>query len=86
MNNLDNRISNPDQLLTTDVERFCTSITELYSNISKPMLDIVIYVQRLAVTIGGQVSYDGCCCIGEPMKHAATLLQSQRGFEVVAIV
>lgn len=54
MNNLDNRISNPDQLLTTDVERFCTSITELYSNISKPMLDIVIYVQRLAVTIGGQ--------------------------------
>ncbi len=55
MNNLDNRISNPDQLLTTDVERFCSSITELYSNISKPILDIVIYVQRLAVTIGGQV-------------------------------
>lgn len=55
MNNLDNRISNPDQLLTTDVERFCSSITELYSNVSKPMLDIVIYVQRLATTIGGQV-------------------------------
>ena len=55
MNNLDNRISNPDQLLTTDVERFCSSITELYSNISKPLLDIVLYVQRLAVTIGGQV-------------------------------
>jgi len=54
MNNLDNRISNPDQLLTTDVERFCTSITELYSNISKPLLDIIIYVQRLSVTIGGQ--------------------------------
>ena len=57
MNNLDNRISNPDQLLTTDVERFCSSITELYSNISKPILDIVIYVQRLAVTIGGQVRF-----------------------------
>ncbi len=56
MNNLDNRISNPDQLLTTDVERFCSSITELYSNISKPILDIVIYVHRLAVTIGGQVN------------------------------
>ena len=56
MNNLDNRISNPDQLLTTDVERFCTSITELYSNISKPLLDIIIYVQRLSVTIGGQVT------------------------------
>lgn len=57
MNNLDNRISNSDQLLTTDVERFCSSITELYSNISKPLLDIVIYVQRLAVTIGGQVFF-----------------------------
>nr|QST14993.1 ABCD3 protein [Diaphanosoma celebensis] len=54
MNNLDNRISNPDQLLTTDVERFCSSITELYSNISKPLLDIIIYVQRLSATIGGQ--------------------------------
>lgn len=54
MNNLDNRITNPDQLLTTDVERFCNSIVELYSNISKPMLDIVIYVQKLAFTIGGQ--------------------------------
>jgi len=54
MNNLDNRISNPDQLLTTDVERFCSSITELYSNLSKPLLDIIIYVQKLSVTIGGQ--------------------------------
>jgi len=54
MNNLDNRISNPDQLLTTDVERFCSSITELYSNISKPLLDIIIYVQRLTASIGGQ--------------------------------
>ena len=57
MNNLDNRITNPDQLLTTDVERFCNSIVELYSNISKPMLDIVIYVQKLAFTIGGQVAH-----------------------------
>lgn len=56
MNNLDNRISNPDQLLTTDVERFCSSITDLYSNISKPLLDIIIYVQKLSATIGGQVT------------------------------
>ena len=55
MNNLDNRISNPDQLLTNDVDKFCTSITELYGNISKPMLDIVIYVHKLTATIGGQV-------------------------------
>lgn len=35
MNNLDNRISNADQLLTQDVEKFCHSLTDLYSNLSK---------------------------------------------------
>ncbi|XP_064108948.1 ATP-binding cassette sub-family D member 3-like [Macrobrachium nipponense] len=54
MSNLDNRISNADQLLTQDVEKFCDSIVELYSNISKPILDILIYVQKLTQAIGGQ--------------------------------
>ena len=35
MNNLDNRISNADQLLTQDVEKFCDTLTDLYSNLSK---------------------------------------------------
>ena len=35
MANLDNRISNADQLLTQDVERLCDTIGELYSNICK---------------------------------------------------
>ena len=35
MGNLDNRISNPDQLLTQDVEKFCNSVVDLYSNLSK---------------------------------------------------
>ena len=55
MSNLDNRISNPDQLLTQDVEKFCDSVVELYSNISKPILDILIYVRKLTQAIGGQV-------------------------------
>lgn len=72
MNNLDNRISNADQLLTQDVEKFCDSVVELYSNISKPILDILIYVQKLTQAIGGQVSSDFVCvgirvraCVGE---------------------
>ena len=55
MTNLDNRISNADQLLTQDVEKFCDCVVDLYSNISKPILDILIYVQKLTQAIGGQV-------------------------------
>ncbi|BFG02685.1 ATP-binding cassette sub-family D member 3 [Drosophila madeirensis] len=54
MSNLDNRIANADQLLTTDIDKFCESATDLYSNISKPVLDIFIYVYRLTVNLGGK--------------------------------
>ncbi|XP_012144821.1 ATP binding cassette subfamily D member Pmp70 [Megachile rotundata] len=54
MSNLDSRIANPDQLLTTDVDKFCESCTDLYSNVAKPLLDIVIYVYRLTTNLGGQ--------------------------------
>lgn len=56
MSNLDNRIANADQLLTTDIDKFCESVTDLYSNISKPVLDITIYVYQLTMHLGGQVS------------------------------
>jgi len=35
INNLDTRISNPDQVLTQDAELFCNGVTELYSNMAK---------------------------------------------------
>lgn len=56
MTNLDNRIANADQLLTNDIDKFCESVTDLYSNISKPVLDMIIYVYRLTVNLGGKVS------------------------------
>ncbi|KAG2760627.1 hypothetical protein JG687_00014919 [Phytophthora cactorum] len=52
VSNLDNRISNADQLLTVDVERFSNSVADLYSNMSKPILDIAIYAVKLSSTIG----------------------------------
>lgn len=52
--NLDNRISNVDQVLTQDLEKFCNSLSELYSNISKPLLDICIYANKLSGAIGIQ--------------------------------
>jgi len=54
MTNLDNRIANADQLLTQDVEKLSNCIGELYSNLSKPLLDIVIYALKLAGAIGAQ--------------------------------
>lgn len=53
ISNLDNRIANPDQLLTTDIDKFCEAITDLYCNTAKPLLDIGIYVYKLSTTMGG---------------------------------
>jgi len=54
INNLDTRISNPDQLLTADVDKFCNMFADLYSNVCKPFLDIIIYVYKLTTTLGFQ--------------------------------
>ncbi|XP_072366642.1 ATP-binding cassette sub-family D member 3a [Scyliorhinus torazame] len=54
MGNLDNRIANADQLLTQDVEKFCNSVVDLYSNLSKPLLDIFLYIYKLTSAIGAQ--------------------------------
>ncbi|XP_059839922.1 ATP-binding cassette sub-family D member 3a [Hypanus sabinus] len=54
MGNLDNRIANADQLLTQDVEKFCNSVVDLYSNLSKPLLDIILYICKLTSAIGAQ--------------------------------
>ncbi|KAF7271417.1 hypothetical protein GWI33_015703 [Rhynchophorus ferrugineus] len=53
ISNLDNRIANPDQLLTTDIDKFCEAITDLYCNTAKPLLDIGIYVYKLSTSMGG---------------------------------
>lgn len=42
---LDDRIKNPDQLIAVDVSKFSNSLAELYSNLAKPLLDMVrIYI------------------------------------------
>lgn len=38
---------NVDQLIVADVDKFCLSMVEVYNNISKPILDIVLLVHRM---------------------------------------
>lgn len=52
--NLDSRIMNPDQRLTTDAEKWAKSLSSLYLNIAKPILDIVLFSKKLAAMLGWQ--------------------------------
>lgn len=44
---------NPDQLLVSDVDKFCSSLVEVYNNLSKPILDIILLVHRLSASYTG---------------------------------
>ena len=45
--NLDSRLSNADQSLTEDVSRFCNTLAHLHSQVSKPLLDVVLMSAKL---------------------------------------
>jgi ATP-binding cassette subfamily D (ALD) long-chain fatty acid import protein len=54
IHNLDDRIKNADQLITVDVLKFSSSLSNLYSNLAKPVLDMVLYSWQLSRNIGGE--------------------------------
>ncbi|KAH0543926.1 hypothetical protein FGG08_001827 [Glutinoglossum americanum] len=54
LSTLDDRIKNADQLITVDVHKFSDSLAELYSNLAKPILDMVIYNYSLSRSVGGE--------------------------------
>ncbi|GAA6006497.1 uncharacterized protein JCM10292_003794 [Rhodotorula paludigena] len=54
LGNLDDRIKNADQLIVVDIQKFSTSLAEIYSNIAKPMLDIVLYNYQLSRSVGAE--------------------------------
>jgi ATP-binding cassette subfamily D (ALD) long-chain fatty acid import protein len=55
--NLDNRIKNADQLITQDVSRFCDKVSALYANLTKPVLDTVLFNWQLATNVGFEGTY-----------------------------
>mmetsp|Transcript_21090 Transcript_21090/g.20248 ORF Transcript_21090/g.20248 Transcript_21090/m.20248 type:complete len:216 (+) Transcript_21090:384-1031(+) len=50
--NLDSRITNPDQRLTQDLDKWATSLANLYLNVSKPILDIILFSRKLSELVG----------------------------------
>eukprot|EP01132_Coremiostelium_polycephalum_P005701 gene5701-7095_t len=41
------RIDNADQRVTSDIEQFCNSLSNLYTTVFKPVLDLVLFTSKL---------------------------------------
>ncbi|GAA5852902.1 hypothetical protein JCM8547_004727 [Rhodosporidiobolus lusitaniae] len=54
LGNLDDRIKNADQLIVVDVMKFSNALAEIYSNIAKPILDVILYNWQLASNVGAE--------------------------------
>ncbi|ORY24671.1 ABC transporter transmembrane region 2-domain-containing protein [Naematelia encephala] len=52
--NLDDRIKNADQYLTVDIQLFSNKLAEIYSNIAKPVLDVILYNYQLSRNVGAE--------------------------------
>lgn len=52
--NLDNRIQNIDQVLSQDIIKFADSLAHLYSDITKPLVDIGLFAWKLGQSLGAE--------------------------------
>jgi ABC-type uncharacterized transport system fused permease/ATPase subunit len=54
---LNQKMKNVDQMITTDVEKFASTAATLYSQLSKPLLDILIYVYGISRYINKSIRF-----------------------------
>ncbi|KAH0289666.1 hypothetical protein M436DRAFT_75850 [Aureobasidium namibiae CBS 147.97] len=69
---LDDRIKNADQLVTVDISKFSNSLAELYGNLAKPVLDMVIYNYSLSRSVGGE----GLFAMGLLVQLSASVMRA----------
>jgi len=69
---LDDRIKNADHLITADISKFSNSLAELYSNLAKPVLDMVIYNYSLSKAVGGE----GLFALGLIVQVSASIMRA----------
>jgi len=55
-------LNTPSRFITTDIARFCETLSALYGNIAKPVLDMLIFTAQLSSSLGpmGTVGLFGC--------------------------
>lgn len=54
LSNLDDRVKNPDQMITRDIQRFSANLAAIYSNLAKPVLDVILYNYQLSQNVGAE--------------------------------
>ncbi|KAJ7356925.1 adrenoleukodystrophy protein [Mycena albidolilacea] len=52
--NLDDRIVNADQMITNDIQKFSAHLAAIYSNLAKPVLDVILYNYQLSQNVGAE--------------------------------
>ncbi|CAJ0759784.1 5168_t:CDS:10 [Entrophospora sp. SA101] len=57
ISNIDNRIQNADQLLTQDIDKFAENLSHLYSDIAKPLVDVILFAYKLGEAIDNNKYY-----------------------------
>ncbi len=50
-------LTNADQRITEDVEKFCFAVADLYSYTFKPLLDVLLFTRSLAKSMGYRTQF-----------------------------
>eukprot|EP00029_Vermamoeba_vermiformis_P004942 TRINITY_DN157_c0_g2_i1.p1 TRINITY_DN157_c0_g2~~TRINITY_DN157_c0_g2_i1.p1 ORF type:complete len:719 (+),score=178.29 TRINITY_DN157_c0_g2_i1:29-2185(+) len=81
VSNLDSRLSNPDQCLTEDVSRFCSFLAHLHSQISKPLLDIILISVQLYFSV--QERAGGSSTIGPALLSVVVIYSTAQFLKLI---